>query len=256
MNTFHIFFDTIKPLLPLITSIILFICCYPLIRYGAHVARRFCDTRLGAHVGLLFQNGIYYGGLLLLLITIFTNLGINVSALLGAAGVIGIAVGFAAQTTIANVISGIFLLLERPFSMGDEIECDSMKGTIESIDPLSIKLRTKNNQLVRIPNETLIKKSLINHSFYPIQRLDIKVRIRDSDPMAFYDEIMAHASSLEELLVKDPAPQLFVINITSISASMVLRCWVNSLEITKAKRKLIETLITVCKKHYPKISVE
>ena len=76
---------------------------------------------------------------------------------------------FASQTSVSNIISGIFLISEQPFQVGDLIKVGETKGVVLSIDLLSIKLRTFDNQLVRIPNENLIKNELSNITRFPIR---------------------------------------------------------------------------------------
>jgi small-conductance mechanosensitive channel len=82
---------------------------------------------------------------------------LNLGAILGAAGVAGIAIGFAAQTSLSNIISGFFLIGERPFELGDVIEIDGISGTVDTIDLLSLTLRTFDNRSVRIPTKPSLR---------------------------------------------------------------------------------------------------
>ena len=113
---------------------------------------------------------IHYIGMLVIVMTIFNRFGIDFSALIGAAGIAGVAIGFAAQTSISNIISGFFVMSERSFKIGDVIQVDSVIGTVVSIDLLAVRLKTAENQLVRIPNETIIKTNLKNITHYPLRR--------------------------------------------------------------------------------------
>lgn len=254
MNMISIF-TLITPLVPFITAITTLLVIYPLISYAARKTHIFCNLHLGSHLGLVISNSVYYGCLLLLIATLLNTVGVNISAILGAAGVIGIAIGFAAQTTISNVISGVFLILERPFSVGDELECEGTIGTIERIDPLSVKLRTKKNQLVRIPNETLIKKSFVNHSFYPIQRIDIIFKSRD----VALEQIRQRIRELidrQEGILQDPAPKLFVNQVTSLSTKFILQCWTKKEDHSRIRRQLIEQYAQSLRDLSPNISIE
>ncbi|MDZ7816437.1 MAG: mechanosensitive ion channel [Planctomycetota bacterium] len=102
------------------------------------------------------------------------ELGYKLTALLGAAGIAGIAIGFAAQTSLSNIISGFFLLSERPFAQGDLVQCGSDTGFVLSVSLLSVKMRTFDNKLIRIPNENLIKKEVYNLTKFPIRRVNVK----------------------------------------------------------------------------------
>ena len=70
---------------------------------------------------MVFGKVIKYAGMLIVIIMVMRELGFQLAPVLGAAGIIGIAVGFASQTSISNIISGVFLIVEQPFEVGDVI---------------------------------------------------------------------------------------------------------------------------------------
>lgn len=120
-------------------------------------------NRVRSHIALLIYNIVFYGSLGLIIVSILQDLGLT--SLLGAASIVGIATGFAAQTGLSNIISGIFLLVEDIFEINDTIMFgDKITGTVESIDLFSVKLRTPDGKLVRIPNEALLKNPVTNLS--------------------------------------------------------------------------------------------
>lgn len=100
--------------------------------------------------------------------------GFDISVLLGAAGILTVALGFASQTSASNIISGLFLVGERPFVVGDIVQVDRVVGIVESVDFVSVKLRTFDNLYARIPNEMLFKSTIVNHTHYAIRRIDIE----------------------------------------------------------------------------------
>lgn len=104
-------------------------------------------------------------------------MGIDLSVLLGAAGFATVAVGFAAQTSTSNLISGLFLMLENAIKVGDFIEVGTLSGEVLSIDPLSVRMRTFDNRMVRVPNELLVKSPLTNLTGFPIRRIDLVLLI-------------------------------------------------------------------------------
>ncbi|MCB9073607.1 MAG: mechanosensitive ion channel family protein [Bdellovibrionaceae bacterium] len=109
----------------------------------------------------------------LAVVIVLQILGADMNVILGAAGVLSIAVGFAAQTSVSNLISGLFLMFERPFVIGDVIEVSGVRGEVLTIDLLSMRIRTMENTLVRVPNETVMKTQVVNYSHFPIRRHDI-----------------------------------------------------------------------------------
>jgi small-conductance mechanosensitive channel len=144
------------------------------IRFLSWLANRaFVSLHSGANARLIVGKIIWYAGLAIIIINIAHVVGIDLSVLLGAAGVAGVALGFASQTSMSNLISGLFLLSENFLTIGDEIICDNVEGTVESIDLFSVKVRTYDGKLVRIANERLIKENLVDVSYYPTRRVRI-----------------------------------------------------------------------------------
>lgn len=127
-----------------------------LIRRVDNALQKFLTSRASIHGKFLIQKMVFYSLLFLLALSLLSELGFNSATILGAIALIGAAVGIAAQTSIANCISGIFLLVEQTCKIGDYIVVGSFSGTVESIDLLSIKIRADNHLLTRIPHEILL----------------------------------------------------------------------------------------------------
>lgn len=120
-----------------------------------------------------------YGFYFLLIIIVLQTAGVNLSALLAAAGIAGIAIGFAAQTSLSNIISGILLLVEQSFKIGDLIYFENLEGHVESVGLLSMTLRTPDNRLIRIPNERLMRDIVINLTTHGQRMLSFIVTVDD-----------------------------------------------------------------------------
>ena len=117
---------------------------------------RVLERRASAQHIMLIRRAISWLIVGLTVVTVLRQLGFDLGVLVGAAGVFTVALGFASQTSASNLISGLFLIGERPFVVGDIITVGTRTGEVTSIDLLSVKLRTFDNLFVRIPNETLI----------------------------------------------------------------------------------------------------
>lgn len=125
----------------------------------SNMVMRFNFAHMSNHGQVLLKRGVLYGVLILMFISALRELGFDLSVVLGAAGILSVAIGFASQTSASNLISGLFLMMERPFSIGDVIRVEQTTGEVISIDLLSVKIRTFDNLFVRIPNESMIKNS-------------------------------------------------------------------------------------------------
>ncbi|MEJ2582107.1 MAG: mechanosensitive ion channel family protein [Acidobacteriota bacterium] len=138
-----------------------------------------------------------------------SQLGINLGVLLGAAGILTVAVGFASQTSASNLVSGLFLMMERPFIVGDWIIVDDVHGTVVAIDLMAVKIRMFDNSLVRIPNESIIKNRLTNITHFPIHRIDTDVGVAYKEDMAKIMKILFEVADRNPLVLDNPRPQFF-----------------------------------------------
>lgn len=97
-------------------------------------------------------------------VAMLSELGISVGALIGAAGLVGVAVGLAAKASVANIISGLFLIIEAPFKLGDTLVIEEHEGKVMSFDLFSVTLKNESQQYIRVPNQKVIKSIIINKS--------------------------------------------------------------------------------------------
>jgi small-conductance mechanosensitive channel len=159
---------------------------------------------------LLAQRITGYGLLLVACAWALSELGFNLGVLLGAAGVATVAIGFASQTSLSNVISGFFLFSERPFTLGDVIEVDGTLGEVLTIDLISTKLRTFDNTFVRIPNEVLLKSKVVNYTRFPIRRLVLEVPIAYGESVERVRELLFEVADKNAQCLAEPAPLFYV----------------------------------------------
>jgi small-conductance mechanosensitive channel len=220
----------------------------PFVRWCSNALAQFCAKRFSSHVGVLVSSIVFYGGLLFIVITVLQELGFNLVALLGAAGVFGVAIAFASQTTVSNIISGFFLLLERPFSVGDIIKSGDVIGYVESVDLLSVRVRTLDNKLVRLPNEMMLKNTLSNLTFYPIKRIDCVVSLSYADDVEQAKQLVYDVVAGNPLFLKDPVSVVMVNKIaqhdydTEIRTFLTVRVWVATDKFRSAPAVLMQQL--------------
>lgn len=211
------------------------------------VVARTLKQRGTPHIRMLINKTIWYGGITLLIITILNELGFQLSALLGAAGIFGIALGFASQTSMSNVISGLFLLSENFLAIGDFISCGSAQGKVESIDLFSIKIRTSDGKLVRIPNERLIKDTLVNETYYALCRVDIAIAIPGDVPLdellRTIDEVIAH----NQYVAQEPKHMVILQSLSTDASHIIIQVWTSHAHIKMMKNTLISALQQLCK---------
>ena len=152
----------IAPYVPFIRILAIVVVGLPLVMWLSRYVQNKLSRYLTPHFTVLISQAIFYTGMALITITVLKNLGFELSAFLGTAGIVGITLGFAAQTSISNIISGIFLLVEDTFQVGDTVSVTTanLNGRVESLHLFSVKLRTEQGKIVRVPNEYLLKNPI------------------------------------------------------------------------------------------------
>lgn len=180
-----------------------------LARMAAALPSRLLGNRLHQHQIMLLRRTVFYGILGLFLATALHQLGFKLTVLIGALGIFSIALGFASQTSASNLISGLFLLGERSFSIGDLIKVNDTIGEVLSVDLLSVKLRTFDNLFVRIPNETLIKSEVTTLTRFPVRRYDMLLGVAYHEDVARVREVLMRTAEANPLCLDEPEP-LFI----------------------------------------------
>lgn len=210
----------------------------PFIYLASAAARKYISRHYSAQQGMIFGKILQYGGLSVILLTIFYELGFSLAPLLGAAGIVGVAVGFASQTSVSNIISGVFLMAEKPFVVDDVILVGEITGYVMSIDMLSVKLRTFDNRFVRIPNETIIKSEVINVTRFPIRRLDLNIGVAYKEDVEKVKRVLLELASKNPLCLQEPEPQVIFTGFGDSSINFMLALWAERTDWLKLKNSI------------------
>ena len=162
----------------------------------------------------------YYGMLTIVFLSNLSLIGINPSALLVAGGVTGIILGFASQNIVGNLISGFFLMVERPIKIGDQVEISGISGYVTDIRIISTIIRTYDGLLVRLPNQQVFTTNITNIVGHPVRRFEYTIRIRYSD-----DADTAIFLIKEPFALLNPPPSIFVSDFGDSSVNLTVRIW-------------------------------
>lgn len=187
------------------------------------VAQRWLDNVLEEERVNLMSNTVGYVIFGLACAQALEQLGFDLSVILGAAGMASAAVAYASQTSIANLVSGVFVILERPFSVGDAISVGGTSGEVTAIDLLSTKIRTFDNLYVRVPNETVMKSSITNFTRYPVRRFGIELTLDWETDAAAVGVLLLAIADRNPHVLAEPAPAL---NVSGQSPSGITYTWV------------------------------
>ncbi len=222
-----------------IRVILILVIGIPLVRFARRLTGKVIHEKLSAQSEMLIKRFVYYLGILIILVSVLNELGFKLSALLGAAGVLGIAIGFASQTSFSNIISGIFLISEKPFMVGDIIQIGDTVGVVISIDLLSVKVRTFDYRFVRIPNENMIKAEIINLTKYDMRRVNLNISVAYKDNLNKVIEVLKDIAANEPLALKEPEPTVQITQYENSGIAIMFGVWGKNDEFVQLKTSLL-----------------
>jgi small-conductance mechanosensitive channel len=235
---------------------------FVLARSLASLAGRIAERRGTAQAEMITRRLVFYVVFGLALAVALDTMGVELGVLLGAAGILTVALGFAAQTSASNLISGVFLLGERPFSVGETIEIGGTCGEVLSVDLLSVKLRTFDNLFVRVPNESLIKSQITNLSRNPIRRIDMELRVAYSEDLDRLRPLLFSLAAGDPDILEEPEPKVWVDRLGESAIHIRFLVWAaNRSGFFDVRSRLLETVARALQQHhvaigYQKIEVD
>ena len=211
------------------------------------MVKRGLHEKVSAHASMLINRTINYIFYIILAAYILHLFGISLNALWGAAGIAGVAIGFAAQTCISNLISGLFVLSEKTMKIGDFISVDGVSGTVDSIGLLSIKIHNIDNQMIRIPNSAIINSNFQNNNYFDTRRMNFSVSVAyETDLKSAMQELLKVPEKCPTVL-KDPEPKVWFENLGESGIDMILAVWFAPSDLIQTKNDVFMNIVEVFK---------
>ena len=209
--------------------------------------------RVDATLRSFVTNLVRYAILVLVMIAVFAQFGIQTTSIIAVLGAAGLAVGLALQGTLANIAAGVLLLFLRPFKVGESIDAGGVAGTVREIGLFSTELQNWDGIYLMVPNSQLASAAIQNYSRLPTRRLNLVVGISYTDDIDKAMRVLNEILQNDERILDDPAHQVMVKELADSSVNMNLRCWTNRenywslrFDLTKqAKQQLDEHGITI-----------
>lgn len=236
---------TLDNLIHVVTSLLAILIFYIAYRVIKRVLNKRIIKNVKPATATLINKFISYAFWILILMHVLGLFGIKLSAIWGAAGVAGLAIGFAAQTSVSNVISGVFVLGEKALKPGDFISTGGVSGTVDSVGILSVVIHTPDNQMIRIPNSSIINGTLTNFSYFNKRRLTIEVGVAYDSDMDLVQEALERVPSLCPSALKDPAPLVFFDGLGDSSVNLKVCIWCDNPNLIALKNEAYKAIIRV-----------
>ncbi len=182
---------------------------------------------------------VYFISLLFVMTIVFGMLGISTSSLIAALGGIGLAISLALKDNFSNVASGIFILIFRPFNVGDYIVANGVEGTVAEIAIIYTKIRTLGNQMIAGPNNTMTSSIIKNYSHYDLRNLELVFDV------GYDSDLRSCLHLIREELIKNPYVQdkeqitVYISEMADSSIRIYTRCQVKAADYFTARTDII-----------------
>ena len=165
---------------------------------------------------------------ILYVIILLSMLGVDTTSLVAIFSVLTLAISLAVQGVISNLASGIMLVATKPFEEGDFADIGGAVGTVEKIHITCTKLRTGDNKVITIPNNTVTASNITNYSVKDTRRVDLTFSVAYGSDVEKVKSIILGVIAKHELALKDPAPMVRLTEHGASSLDFVTRVWVKN----------------------------
>lgn len=190
------------------------------------IKKRVADRIPKGDLGILLK--LFYYGIIFIGILIGLPEGYDLSGLLIAGGIASVVIAFASQSVVSNLISGMFLIVERPIKIGDNVGIGDVTGVVEDVRIISTIIKTFDGIYVRIPNEQVFTTNITNFVSNPARRFNYTIGIRYSDDADRAIAIIKDVLWDHSYVLKSPGPSVFVDNLGDNSVNITVNIWTPS----------------------------
>jgi small-conductance mechanosensitive channel len=190
-----------------------------------------------------FLRNIAYAGMVVVVATsaLFT-LGVSPASVLAVLGAAGLAIGLALKDSLSNIASGVMLIMQRPFRVGDYVQAAGIEGTVDQIRVFQTRLRTIDNRTVVLPNSLITTAPIVNFTANPRRRIDIAVGVGYGDDLQAARQTLLDAAAAHPKVLKEPAPEVLVTGLGESSVNLELRVWAKTGDVLHTRSDLNEAV--------------
>lgn len=244
-------FTTWENLIHAVFSLITILIFYIIYRVVKGIVKKRLTVSMKPALAQGISKAISYVFYVLMVMYVLGLFGINLGAVWGAAGIAGVAIGFAAQTSVSNLISGLFVVTDKAMKIGDFIEVDGVSGTVDAIGFLSVRVHTADNQLVRIPNSLIINSKLKNYATYDYRRHVFEFSVDYSSDLDKTLEAIRQVPARCPTVVTDEGhePAVWYVALGESGITMNLIVWCKRTDFFQTKNDVCVNVAKVCREN-------
>ena len=183
--------------------------------------KRSMDRTNAAFAETVLQFFVYSIGILVAL----SATGVQTGAVLASLGVVGLTIGFALRDTLSNIISGLLIFIDRPFTIGDLVEIDGKYGRVDRISLRTTRVVTPDGKMLAVPNAEVMNKTVTSYTNFPNIRLDVAVTVAVHENIARVRSILLGLVEDNPDYLSIPVPQVVVTALNDYNVALELRVW-------------------------------
>ena len=192
------------------------------------IGARMTASNVDITVSKFVQNILYYIAMVVILVAVLGQLGIQTASFVAIIGAAGLAVGLALQGSLANFAAGVLFILFRPIKVGDFVEVAGVAGVIQEIAIFATTLTTGDNKTIIIANASVMGSNIINYSTQATRRVDMVVGVAYDANLDQVKTILKDIAACDARVLKDKDVTVGVLELADSSINLVFRPWVNS----------------------------
>lgn len=207
----------------------------PLRRVLAH-------SRLDLSLASFLVNSVRTAILLVVLLAVLQQFGLETTSLLTLLGTAGLAVALSLQGSLANFASGLMLLAFRTVRIGDWIEVGDVRGRVSEMLPFHIVLETLDNQRITVPNTLLTTGPVRNNTYLPARRVQWTLLIGAGDDLGAIKAALLSRLQADTRIHKEPPPQIYIQEWTTDKRTLAVTAWTATADYLAVQQELLEEL--------------
>jgi len=204
--------------------------------------RLLARSRLDVSVASFLVNSVRTAILLVVLLAVLQQFGMETTSLLTLLGTVGLAVALSLQGSLANFASGLLLLAFRTVRVGDWIEVGDARGRVSEMLPFHIVLETLDNQRITVPNTSLTNGPVRNNSYLPSRRVQWTLPFGAGEDLEGVKTALRNCLQGEARILKEPPPRIYVQEWTADKRTLLVTAWAATADYLDVQEEMLEEL--------------
>jgi small-conductance mechanosensitive channel len=176
-----------------------------------------------------------------------------VFAFITSAGIVGLAIGFAAKDVVANMISGVLVSVDRPFKIGDDVQIGNLEGRVKEITLRTTKIKSFDGKYIIIPNSKLATSPIVNFSRSRLRRIELDFEVEVGTDIKKVRKIINNIFKKVDWISKSKESDIIITNVTRLGVAFQVRVWTKNEKLWDKKSELFERIETTLRKSKIKI---